>query len=151
MDDLEWIRESNLIEDIDDPAEDQRSLEAWQEIQPLPMSLLMIRWAHYNIMRHMRPDIAGHFRTCGVTVGGRSGPSWQQVPSLLDNWVHQCAALATPDAIHAAHIRFEKIHPFEDGNGRTGRMIMNWHRVRIGVEPLLLKASERQKYYQWFR
>jgi len=49
------------------------------------------------------------------------------------------------------HIHFEKIHPFVDGNGRMGRILMNWQRVKVGLQPLIIWASERQAYYAWFK
>ena len=51
------------------------------------------------------------------------------------------------------HVRFEKIHPFVDGNGRTGRMLMWLHEYWLGREPTLIRSNEadRHYYYQWFR
>ena len=51
------------------------------------------------------------------------------------------------------HIRFEKIHPFVDGNGRTGRILMWWHEIKNGQEPTLIRSNEadRHYYYQWFQ
>jgi len=48
------------------------------------------------------------------------------------------------------HINFEKIHPFIDGNGRIGRMLLNWQRVKLGLPVLVIKESEKQEYYKWF-
>lgn len=46
------------------------------------------------------------------------------------------------------HEKFEKIHPFYDGNGRTGRMIMNLMLLRVGLPPLIIKNKGRQDYYR---
>lgn len=49
------------------------------------------------------------------------------------------------------HIVFEKIHPWMDGNGRTGRIFMNWHRIKILGLPLkTIKYEDRFDYYKWF-
>lgn len=160
MDDLLWIRESNLIEGIDSLEEDRRGLLTWEAIPSAPWrvfgidpwSVQMVLWIHKEIMIGLRPDIAGKTRTVNVSVGGYRAPGWPSVWHSLCNWVR---LTRTPEAsrmeIRADHIAFEKIHPFEDGNGRVGRMLMNWQRVRAGFEPLLIKASERQHYYEWFR
>jgi len=52
--------------------------------------------------------------------------------------------------IQLDHITFEKIHPFIDGNGRIGRIFMNWQRKKAGLPILVIKEAEKQKYYDWF-
>ncbi len=49
------------------------------------------------------------------------------------------------------HDFFECIHPFADGNGRTGRLIMNGMRIALGVEPIVVWYKERQAYYNRIR
>jgi hypothetical protein len=61
------------------------------------------------------------FRDCGVYVGGRECPNWTEVPRLMAAWEEGLARL-TPDE---AYLEFEGIHPFRDGNGRTGKIIHN--------------------------
>jgi Fic family protein len=48
-------------------------------------------------------------------------------------------------------VAFERIHPFRDGNGRVGRIIMNAQRLQAGLPILIIPASERRLYYEWFR
>ena len=48
--------------------------------------------------------------------------------------------------ITAGHIEFEKIHPYLDGNGRTGRMLMNFLLLREGIAPLIIKKADREIY-----
>ena len=54
------------------------------------------------------------------------------------------------DKITENHVKFESIHPFVDGNGRTGRLLMNWIRIKIGLPILVIKESEKFEYYKWF-
>ena len=54
------------------------------------------------------------------------------------------------EAIAEFHLRFEGIHPFLDGNGRTGRLIMNLELIKAGLLPVDIKYADRQKYYSCF-
>jgi len=54
------------------------------------------------------------------------------------------------EAVAEFHIRFEGIHPFIDGNGRTGRLIMNLELVKEGFLPVNIKFTDRKKYYDCF-
>jgi hypothetical protein len=50
------------------------------------------------------------------------------------------------------HINFEGIHPFEDGNGRIGRILMNLQRLSVGLPILIIHEGEEQfEYYKWFK
>jgi Fic family protein len=48
------------------------------------------------------------------------------------------------------HIKFEEIHPFEDGNGRVGRLIWAWQRRQMGLPLLIIFNREKQEYYKLF-
>ena len=50
------------------------------------------------------------------------------------------------EALAIAHAEFERIHPFLDGNGRTGRLIINLMLVRMGYPPLIIYKRQRSKY-----
>ena len=48
------------------------------------------------------------------------------------------------------HIRFEGIHPFIDGNGRTGRLLVNLELMKAGYPPIDIKFTDRKRYYDAF-
>jgi len=54
------------------------------------------------------------------------------------------------EAIAEFHLRFEDIHPFIDGNGRTGRLIINLELIKAGLLPVNIKFTDRRKYYGCF-
>lgn len=54
------------------------------------------------------------------------------------------------EAIGLFHILFEGIHPFIDGNGRTGRLILNLELIKAGLLPINIKFTDRRRYYECF-
>lgn len=54
------------------------------------------------------------------------------------------------EAVAEFHLRFEGIHPFIDGNGRTGRLILNLELIKVGLLPVNVKFTDRLKYYDCF-
>lgn len=82
---------------------------------------------------------------------GMAPPSWVLVPSLMEQWVTDANAIEPrerdfPELVAGLHCRFEQIHPFLDGNGRTGRLILNLVLVRLGYPPAIIYKNERDAY-----
>lgn len=74
----------------------------------------------------------------------------KQVEELLLNypiWQEQYSII---EAVSRFHIEFESIHPFIDGNGRTGRLILNLELMKAGVLPVNIKFADRRSYYGCF-
>lgn len=88
--------------------------------------------------------------------GGMVAVSWPLIDSDLSTWEHDVNSLDRddlmfPEEIAKVHCRFEQIHPFIDGNGRTGRLALNLILVRLGYPPIVIYKRDRAKYLQALR
>jgi Fic family protein len=85
---------------------------------------------------------------------GMTPPSWPLVPAALDAWVALAADLpdrassqeVLPELLAEVHNAFEKVHPFIDGNGRVGRLVLNLILVRLGYPPVVVLKTQRAVY-----
>jgi Fic family protein len=144
----EHIRQSNLIEGINDEAEDRRSMQAWLWLRAQEMISHQVIMDLQGMIVAGQDDLAGRhkgaYRDVNVRVGSHVPPPWQLVPKLMAEWL----ALRSTRTAWESHCAFEDIHPFADGNGRTGRMLLWYEQVTWGNEaPRLIRADERQAYY----
>lgn len=148
----EFLKQSNYIEGEYSDIAFLDALMAWDYlIKQDELNKDNILETHRILMERLNPRIAGKFRTVNVRVGNRICPSWTSIRNLMNGWKETAQKEPeTENEIKLQHIWFEKIHPFEDGNGRIGRIILNWQRVRAGLPILIIKESERYKYYKWF-
>ena len=153
-----YIKSSNAIEGITSEEEIEQSLLAWAYLEQLDVL------KHVDIMRiqkiitlhqdNLKPSDRGWYRGMGgnitnVQVGGRIAPDYSLVEDLMKNWLYDVPEM-TP---LTAHIRFESIHPFTDGNGRTGRMLYWFICKKRGMKPYRYNADNqknREAYYRLF-
>lgn len=92
------------------------------------------------------------FRTVQVFIQGSEHipPEPSKVPNLMNYYVYNYNN-DTQDIwnkIARYHIEFEKIHPFEDGNGRTGRLLINYELLKNNLPPVVISKDDRVKYFE---
>jgi Fic family protein len=116
-----------------------------------PLSESDVRSLHGLVVKRSNPDIAGQYANQGryvLTDAGRhSFPSLAEVPALMGDfarWLNSAAD--TPETAFTAHRRLADIHPFNDGNGRTARLLMNLILIRGGYPPVAVRPEDRPAY-----
>jgi Fic family protein len=92
--------------------------------------------------------------------GGMKPPAWPDVPAFVSDWVEKVAEVGhgvtsgeiglrtLPLVLAEVHSSFERIHPFIDGNGRTGRLALNLVLVRLGFPPAIIYKRQRDTYLE---
>lgn len=88
--------------------------------------------------------------------GGMEPVSWVLVAAEIATWADEINALEArsadfPERLAELHCRFEQIHPFIDGNGRTGRLLLNLVLVRLGYPPVIVYKRQRSDYLRALR
>ncbi|MEI8230224.1 MAG: Fic family protein [Candidatus Peregrinibacteria bacterium] len=110
---------------------------------------------HRMLMGNIDDGIAGRLRRKGeyVRVGTHIAPAPEHVESMLEELLIEYAsdhATYFTDKIARFHLQFETIHPFCDGNGRIGRVIIQYQLMRLGFPSLMVRDKEKQIYYRSF-
>lgn len=87
---------------------------------------------------------------------GVKPPPFTEVPALVQDWVDEACRLPADEApiaeaVAQRHGVFERIHPFLDGNGRTGRLLTNLILVRCGYPPAIVQKRDRERYLRALR
>lgn len=112
----------------------------------------LILEVHQRLMNSLMDD-AGHFRRYGVRVLGShvARANCLSVPQKIDDLVaYMNSPTHDPIArLAKTHAIFELIHPFGDGNGRTGRLIMFTQAMQYGIVPPLVIKERKQAYYRY--
>lgn len=153
---VEFLEESNAIEGVYDTASLQQAIYAWDYLRlqdKLTTSVILKTHKILMIDQPIPGYLRGYFRDCDVSVGGQIKLKIHEIKPAIENWVKEVETdiLGMRRLWKQRHVEYENIHPFIDGNGRTGRMFMNWQRLKLGLPILVIMESEKHDYYQWFK
>lgn len=115
----------------------------------------IILFLHKMLITAIRDDIAGRFRTIGeyVRVGSYIAPPPEHIELMINRTIaeynndHESYFI---EKIAKFHLEFENVHPFNDGNGRIGRVLINWQLIRFGFPPIIIRNKEKSDYYDSF-
>lgn len=119
----------------------------------VPISESVIKQIHYLVLADKKDD-RGVYRKIPVRIMGVKHEPVQ--PYLIEPRMKQLLQDFNESAEHIVtklarfHIEFESIHPFIDGNGRTGRLLVNLELMKVGFPPIDIKFSDRIAYYNAF-
>ncbi len=132
--------------------------EAFDFVQDLvkdqvPLSESIIKQIHYLVLADKKDD-RGVYRRVPVRIMGAKHDPVQpyliqpKMEQLLESYRNSTEHIISKLA--QFHIEFERIHPFIDGNGRTGRLLVNLELMKAGYPPIDIKFTDRVSYYNAF-
>ncbi len=119
----------------------------------VPISESIIKQIHYLVLADKKED-RGEYRRVPVRIMGAQHEPVQpyliepKMEQLLHDFAESTEHIVTKLAYF--HIEFEGIHPFIDGNGRTGRLLVNLELMKAGYPPIDIKFTDRVAYYNAF-
>ena len=121
------------------------------------LSVSIIKEVHADLTDRLQYDKGQFKKNENLIIGAdfqTASPSETPflVQQLVDNLEYRLENAATDEEklerILDAHIQFERIHPFSDGNGRTGRVIMNYSLLQEGFPPLIIEKETKATYIE---
>ena len=121
----------------------------------VPLNESAIKTIHSLVLMN-QPEDKGVYRRIPVRIMGAFTEPVQpyliepKMTELLLKNEERKAEMSTIERIALFHLEFEGIHPFVDGNGRTGRLIMNLELIRHGYPAINVKFADRKRYYNAF-
>ena len=120
------------------------------------LNLEVILFLHKMLLSNINDEVAGRFRLDNeyVRVGSHIAPKPQEVLPRLGKMLTEYNAASHENIVKRIaklHLVFEHTHPFCDGNGRIGRVIINYLLIREGFVPINIKFIDRVKYYEAFK
>ena len=111
---------------------------------------------HNMLIFTIDENIAGRYRRRDefVRVGTHVAPAPEHVEQMIDNTIIEYGSELDTfiiDRIAKFHLDFETVHPFNDGNGRIGRVLINLQLMQAGFPPIIIRDKEKSDYYEGFQ
>lgn len=150
------VRKDRNIREVYEAKNLSRIMESLLAAPSCPLSVPLILEWHKTLLSGINDAWAGRFRSGKewVRVGTHIGTNPKFVPSLMKETVARYNAKSDAwflSRIACFHAEFETIHPFCDGNGRVGRVLINQQLLRLGYPPVIVKnKGKRSDYYPFF-
>ncbi len=140
------------IRDVLETVQHERTFRGMVERMKHPINLITILELHEGVFRGVLPD-AGMWRRVNVRVEGANftPPRMEKVIPMMDDLISEYHVKDTmgDDVFRVAswfHYNFETIHPFRDGNGRVGRLLLNLHLLKHNWPPIHILPNDRDDY-----
>jgi Fic family protein len=119
----------------------------------VPLTEMDVRSLHRLIVLRSNPEIAGRYADQGRYIltdeGRHTFPSPAEIPALMGDFAKWLAGASDgPATAFAAHRQLVDIHPFNDGNGRIARLLMNLILIRGDYPPVAVRPEDRQAYIE---
>lgn len=127
-----------------------------KNLKTIEINKELILFLHNMLISTIDENIAGRFRKKEefVRVGTHIAPNPEHIEKMIDNIIIVYnGELDTfiVDKISKFHLDFEVIHPFNDGNGRIGRVLINLQLMQIGFPPIIIRDKGKIDYYTVFK
>ena len=149
------VGEGIPVDDIIETVNHFRAIDYVLDVAEEPLTEEIIKELH-RILKQSTKDSSlewfavGGYKQRPNTVGGRETAKPKDVPARMKTLLSDYAALGSVkiEDIIRFHCAFERIHPFQDGNGRVGRLIAFKECLRYGIVPFIIEDSKKLYYYR---
>jgi hypothetical protein len=152
----EWV----YAQAVRNPPRETQCFVRMPEVREIHRLAVEPVWLHFPPEHLVAGEGPGNFRRHDIEPfsEGMTPPEWTQLHSLVSDWIDKVnAGRGWDQSRHAMedfadlHAEFERTHPFLDGNGRVGRLILNLLLVRFGYPPAVIYKKDRDAYLRGLR
>src|SRR5438445_3254117 len=140
------------LPDVLETIQHEQAFESLLERRADRIGLSAVLDLHATVFRGIKPD-AGQWRRVNVRIAGvrHVPPRMEKVVALMSDWEesyakHDMEAAGVFPLGARMHLEFESIHPFSDGNGRVGRLLLNLHFLKHNWPPVHILPPDRSRY-----